>query len=513
VTTTDGLIGVLSAITIGSLLAVAVAVALSPLAPLGPVRPVDPASGVTFDLTALGLGLAGLVIILSAVGFVVAFRHAPHRLAQRSQRVRPRGSRAAWAAAAAGLPTPAVTGIKFAFEPGSGRAAVPVRSALIGTVLAVAMVVATLTFASGLRTLVSHPALYGWNWNYVINPSAQVPPQTRSLLDHDRNVAAWTGVNYIVVDIDGQGIPILLEPAKPAVAPPILSGHGLDSNSQIVIGGETLARLHKRVGDVVTMSYGAPANAPTFIPPVRLKIVGTATFPAVGFDSFVADHTSMGTGALVSMGVFPPAYVKAQLTPDPTLNGPDLVFVRMRRGVSATAGRVDMQRITKVTNNALDADPRAQGNDITVVSVQRPAQIVNYRTVGGAPIVLATGLAVGAIFALALTLMTSVRRRRRDLALLKTLGFTRRQLAATVASQASVVALLGTVVGVPVGIVVGRSLWTRFARDIAAVPKPTVPTLSVAIVAIGALVLANLVAAIPGRQAARTPSAAILQSE
>ena len=129
------------------------------------------------------------------------------------------------------------------------------------------------------------------------------------------------------------------------------------------------------------------------------------------------------------------------------------------------------------------------------------------------PIVLATGLAIGAIVALALTLMTSVRRRRRDLALLKTLGFTRRQLAATVASQASIVALLGAVVGVPVGIVAGRSLWTRFARDISAVPKPTVPTLSVAIVAIGAFVLANLVAAIPARQAARTPSATLLHEE
>jgi len=202
----------------------------------------------------------------------------------------------------------------------------------------------------------------------------------------------------------------------------------------------------------------------------------------------------MGTGALLPTDVQPAAFRKAQQGPDPLLNGPDLVFVRLRAGVSAAAGRADLQRIADVTDKDLNADPKAAGNNVTIVPVQRPAQIVNYRTVGGAPILLATGLAVGAIFALALTLMTSVRRRRRDLALLKTLGFTRRQLAATVASQASVIALLGTVVGVPVGIVVGRSLWTRFARDIAAVPKPTVPTLSVAIVAISALVLANLVA-------------------
>jgi hypothetical protein len=450
---------------------------------------------------------------LSAIAFTIAYRHAPHRLARRGQLIRARGSRAARAAANAGVPTPVVTGIRFAFEPGTGRAAVPVRSALVGTVLAVALVVATLTFASGLRTLVSHPPLYGWNWNYMINPSQEVPPPTLKLLDHDHDVAAWSGVQYAVADINGQSIPVLLGPPRSPVSEPILTGHGLDANNQIVIGATTLASLHEHVGDTVVVSYGKAADAPAYVPPTRLKIVGTATFPAVGFDSFIADHTSMGTGALVPTDVQPAAFRKAQLTPDPLLNGPDLVFVRLRAGVSAAAGRADLQRIADVTDKDLSADPKANGNNVTIVPVQRPAQIVNYRSVGGAPIFLATGLAVGAIFALALTLMTSVRRRRRDLALLKTLGFTRRQLAATVASQASIVALVGTVVGVPVGIVVGRSLWTRFARDIAAVPKPTVPILSVAIVAIGALVLANLVAAIPGRQAARTPSAAILQSE
>jgi hypothetical protein len=513
VTAADGLIGVIGSIVVGSLLAVGVAVALSPLTPLGPVKAVYPASGIAFDWSVLGVGFAGLVVVLSAIAFAIAYRHAPHRLARRAQLTRARGSRAARAAANAGVPTPAVTGIRFAFEPGTGRSAVPVRSALVGTMLAVALVVATLTFASGLHTLVSHPPLYGWNWNYMINPSQEVPPPTLKLLDHDHDVAAWSGVEYEVADINGQSIPVLLAPPRSAVSEPILTGHGLDANNQIVIGATTLAGLHEHVGNTVVVSYGKPADAPAYVPPTRLRIVGTATFPAVGFDSFVADHTSMGTGALLPTDLQPEAFRKAQQGPDPLLNGPDLVFVRLRVGVNATAGRADLQRIADVTDKDLNADPKAAGNNVTIVPVQRPAQIVNYRTVGGAPILLATGLAVGAILALALTLMTSVRRRRRDLALLKTLGFTRRQLAATVASQASIVALLGTVVGVPVGIAVGRSLWTRFAHDIAAVPKPTVPTLSVAIVAIGALVLANVVAAIPARQAARTPSAVLLHEE
>ena len=56
----DGLIGVLVAVLLGSLLAVAVAVGLSPLSPLGPVRPVYPDPGIAFDWTVLGVGFAVL---------------------------------------------------------------------------------------------------------------------------------------------------------------------------------------------------------------------------------------------------------------------------------------------------------------------------------------------------------------------------------------------------------------------------------------------------------------------
>jgi ABC-type lipoprotein release transport system permease subunit len=148
-----------------------------------------------------------------------------------------------------------------------------------------------------------------------------------------------------------------------------------------------------------------------------------------------------------------------------------------------------------------------------VVSVQRPAEIVNYRTMGSTPAILGAGLAAGAVAALSLTLIASVRRRRRELALMKTLGFTRRQLAAAVAWQSTVAVLTGTVVGVPVGIIVGRTLWQVFAHEIDVIPTPTVPAVTVALIALGALVLANVVAALPGRIAARTPTAVLLRTE
>jgi ABC-type lipoprotein release transport system permease subunit len=97
--------------------------------------------------------------------------------------------------------------------------------------------------------------------------------------------------------------------------------------------------------------------------------------------------------------------------------------------------------------------------------------------------------------------------------LLKTLGFTKGQLAATIAWQSTIVALIGTIVGVPVGIALGRWLWDLFARDIHAVPNPSVPVVLITVITLGAIVLANIVAAAPGRSAARTSTAVLLRAE
>jgi ABC-type antimicrobial peptide transport system permease subunit len=96
---------------------------------------------------------------------------------------------------------------------------------------------------------------------------------------------------------------------------------------------------------------------------------------------------------------------------------------------------------------------------------------------------------------------------------LKTLGFTTRQLSSVVAWQATVAVVAGAVVGVPLGIVLGRTLWNLFAHEISVVPAPTVPVTVVVIIAVGAVVVGNLVAALPARMAARTPTALLLRAE
>jgi hypothetical protein len=507
----DGLIGVLGAIVAGSLLAVAVAVSLSPLSPLGPIRAVYHPGGIAADWTVLGLGLVVLIGGLGAIAAALAYRGAPHRVASKSRWYQPRESRLLQIATATGLSAPGAVGLRFALKPGRGRTSVPTRSVLFGATLAVVMVTTTLTFSSGLHTLESRPALYGWNWSYALTSANAVPPQALAALTRDADVAGWSGYHNLSVQIDGQTVPVLLGDNHATVAPPTLSGQAVGGNDQIVLGPSSLALLHKRIGQRVVFSFGTPNTAPLYLPPSKLTIVGTATLPAIGGTSNFADHPSMGTGAVLSDHVSP-AFLHGVQDPDPTLDGPGMVFVRLRSGISAAAGLADMKRIATYADKVFAADPKAQGDNVTVLGVQHPAEIVNYQSTGATPVVLAAGLALGAIAALALSLVASVRRRRRDLALLKTLGFTSRQLAATIAWQASVIAAIAAVIGVPVGIAAGRQLWILFARNINAVPQPTVPG-SLTVIVVGVLILANLVAAIPARMAARTPAALLLRAE
>ena len=259
-TVADGLVGIIGAIVLGALLAGGVAIALSPLGPIGPVRSVYPHRGVAFDWTVLAGGFAVVIVVLGGLAIAIAYRNAPHRVARRDRQRTERTSAAVRSAASMGLPAPAVAGIRFALEAGRGRTAVPARSAIAGTALAVVLVVATVTFGNSLSTLVSRPALYGWDWNYAlesVDGYGPITPQGQARLDADPNIAATSGVYFGTADIDGQAVPVLFGSTHAVLAPPILSGRTFDNADEIVLGAATLSQLHKHVGDTVTVSHGA----------------------------------------------------------------------------------------------------------------------------------------------------------------------------------------------------------------------------------------------------------------
>ncbi len=465
-----------------------------------------------FDWTVLGAGLVLLVGGLGSAATVLAVRAMPQRIARAGHLDRSPPSRLVQSSAALGLPLPGVLGLHLALEPGRGRTAVPARWVMAGAVIAVTTVTATLTFSSSLKTLVSEPRLYGWNWDYALMSENGIPPEALFGLGHDADVAGWSGYGDPSLVIDGQVVPALATQGLPAVAPPVLAGHALNGGHQVLVGAATLALLHKHIGDRVFISYGTPNMAPLYLPPTPAVVVGTATFPAIAGSSTFADHTTMGTGVLVTDEDLPASFLRSTKSPDPTLNGPALVFVRLRGHVRPAAGLRNLEGIVRVADKAFAGDRNAVGDRADVVPVQRPAEIVNYQSTGSTPVILASGLATGAVVALALALSATVRARRRDLALLKTLGFTRRQLAVTLAWQASTTAVIGILLGIPLGIAAGRQLWELFARNIDVVPQPSVPW-SVPFVALAALLLANLVAAVPGRAAAATPAAIVLRQE
>jgi hypothetical protein len=142
-----------------------------------------------------------------------------------------------------------------------------------------------------------------------------------------------------------------------------------------------------------------------------------------------------------------------------------------------------------------------------------PPEVERLRRVDGFPPSLAALLAVLAVIAVGHALVTSVSRRRRELAVLKSVGFSRRQVRATIAWQATTLALIGVVVGVPAGFAVGRWAWDRVADSLGIAARTPVPVAALVLIAIGSLVATNLVAFIPARSAARVRPALALRSE
>jgi hypothetical protein len=493
----DASIGVVCAIAIGATLAMAVAVAASPLAPLGQLHRLEPDPGVSFDWTVLGAGAAFFLLALSGATAVLARAEVSARSQRRGAAAR-RPNAAAMRAPLI-LPATAAIGIGLAFGPGPGGHSRPARPSISGTVVALIVLVGSLVFGASLSNLVSHPALYGWTWDRELLAGSgygNIPlPQARLLFGHDPDIAAWSGAYFGSVEINGRSVPVIATTSA-RISPPILAGHPLAGPAQIVLGPETLAGVGGHVGGTVRVFNGKTT--------LIMRVAGTATMPALGVGHGI--HSSLGRGAVLPASALPQE-ARASGISDRALQGPNTILVRFRPGVDHAAA---IRRLEAI-GGRLSRIRSVEG--IQVLPVQRPAEIVNYRAMGTAPLVLAGMLAAGAIVALALTLAASVRRRARDLALLKTLGLVRRQVVGAVIWQASIPVAIGTVAGVPLGIATGRFLWVRFASELYVVPQPAISMVTVAIVAISTLALAILTALVPGWRAARTSVAVVLRAE
>lgn len=476
----------------GAVLAVALAVLWSPLMPMGLARLAEPQPGFALDVAVLGLGLVVIPALLLAVAAWPAWRaatvHARWLASSGPGEARP--SRLTAGAARAGLPPSAVTGIRMALERGQGRTAVPVRSALVGTVLAIASVTAAATFSASLDRLARTPALYGWTWDVAagIGWFEFDTKQVMTSLSADRQVAAFAGVAFGEVRIEGRQVAVVgIDPLRGEVFPTLLEGRPPAGQDEIVLGTKLLQRLHHRVGDTVTVAVSDRT--------LRMRVVGRAVFP------------SLGAGSLIETGLGEGAAVRAKLFDDPSTPGIyTLLLIRFAPGAD---GRVAATVADRLGYGSGDGCPPS----LCMPGPQRPGDLNDFARLRTVPLVLAGMLGLLAVAALGHTLVSSIRRRRRDLAVLKTLGFVRRQVVATVAWQATTLAATAALIGLPLGVAGGRWAWRLFAGQLGVGAGPATPALAVLLALPAAVLVANLIAAVPALLAGRTRPALVLRSE
>jgi ABC-type antimicrobial peptide transport system permease subunit len=469
---------------VGAVLAVGLAVALSPLTPIGPARLAEVDPGVAVNWAMLGIGAAAIVALL--VGWVAwpAWRmSSATRTAKPAQR---RASRLAAVVAAWGSPTAAV-GVGLTLQPRRGRGSVPVRAAITATVVAIAALAAAVTFGANLVHLVDSPQLYGQTWSTGVDTGfGQVPPTDASAyLGRQPGITGWTFGNHGALRIAGRDVPAIgLAAGKGPIAwPAVVEGRQPTRPDEIVLGVRSMDETHARIGDRVTVSaQGDPT-------PRTMRVVGRAVFPLFGQGVFTT--TGLGVGA-------------AMINPAPASDGFNFFLV------DTTGAPLDAARFSArlQQDRICPADQTCE-----VYNDQRPLDVANYARVQMTPLLLAGLLGLLAVATLTHLSLTTTRRRRHDLALLQTLGFVRRQVAGAVALQAIVLLVVALAVGLPVGIALGRWLWTIFAGHLGTVISAGAPIGPLAAIAIATIGVAVVIAVVPAWLAARRAPALALRTE
>jgi len=468
----------------GAVLAVLVAIAASPLFPIGLARRAAPDVGLHADWLVLALGAVLTAAVIAAVSVTAALRATKRSALELAPAPQRRRSTLVELAADAGAPPTATNGVRMAVQSGRGGAAIPVRSALIGAIFGVLGVSGVLMFSSSLNHLVTTPRLYGWTWDFKAadtNFSNDGKGCNRKDfgLAHEPGVAVVAAVCYDDVPLDGRPVTGWgFTPVHGAIEPEVVAGRAPHNAHEVALGSVTLNAMHKHVGDIV---HGRSPSGKSF----EYRIVGRIVLPTLDDPQALADgaaFTGPGLLRIFDSNSKSQRYLVGSFTP----------------GIDRAAVEHRIAAIPQLGNPA--------GPTVAV-------EVDRLRKIEWLPMTLTALLAGLALLAVGHALITSVRRRRRDLALLKTLGFNRRQVRATIAWLATALATVGLVVGIPIGIIVGRIVWQRVADGLGVSTVVTVPTIALLLVVPAVLALVNLLAFFPARAAANTRPAVALRSE
>jgi putative ABC transport system permease protein len=294
-------------------------------------------------------------------------------------------------------------------------------------------------------------------------------------VSHFPHVTEVSAMTLGRLTIAGHAIPAIgLDTLRGTVAPRIDAGRLPTTTDEIVLGAKTLRAIHAHLDDTVAATINGKD--------VRLRIVGRTTFPAFGNER--GAETGLGTGALGTSARFP--------TVDPTQ--PDgrynYLLVRFAPGTQARGVR-EMRKL--LIETGCDAS--------CLLTNSRPAEIDGYRNVRGLPLAIGGALVLLLIATLTHVLVSTMRRRSRDLAILRALGCTTRNLVSTLRWQSVVLTVAAIVIGVPVGLIANNLAWSAFTSQLGIAPGTVAPIAALVAGAAGLMLLALALATIVGLRA------------
>ena len=478
---------------VGAAGAVVVAFLLSPIAPLGEARVAEPDTGLVFDPTVLLLGALGVVVVVVGLGLWPAWRSWRALVAEQG-RAPTRPSVIATRLAAAGAPPSMVVGVRSALERRSGGSTVPVGTALLGTVLAVVALVGTAVFGASLSHLTATPRLYGTSFgiNFTTPTGSGPDPTLLAALRRDPTVTRITEGYEEELVVHGRGVAGL---AGQTLRGPLLfstvAGRLPDGDGQIAMGSVTLRQTGAHVGSVLPVTVTSPSGVRRT---AAFTVVGEVAMPVLG-------GVALGNGAILTIGAYrhaacpPGPHQAACLTPDGPVPGGMLVGFS-----SGPAGRRAVAHYLRADANIAASPPV-------------PTSLVNFGEAVNFPLLFGIVLAVSGAATLVHLLVVSVARRRREIGLLRAVGFVNAQVVSAFVWQATTLAALGIVVGVPLGIVVGQVVWTDFAGNLGVVPVSVLQAWLLAVVAAGVVVVAGVLALPPAAVATRLRTGELLRMQ
>ncbi|MCU1364914.1 MAG: hypothetical protein JWN39_553 [Ilumatobacteraceae bacterium] len=464
-----------SPIVIGAtLISVVGALVLSSSGPTGIAGRAEVQPGFRFDATVVLGGAALSVIALSAM---VALATAVTVRERPSAGRRPRAGALSASIGSAAL------------RVGTRRYARGLVIAVIGTTVGIASVATAAIVVGSLARVDADSARYGAPWDYAVATSGD-PASVAA------GVAAAKADPYLtdlaLVTASGPfqlpGVAtfwaVSMQPQRGSMGPTVVSGRPPTADDEIAIAPLTMRAMGLHIGDSLTslptlLGDGSDGSAPGSVGP--FSVVGEVLVGAV--------DPSVGPGN----GVIVTEAVRSRID---TAGSPYLV-VRTNPTMSRT--------------EVIDHLVATYGS--AVVLPGRQDDLRNLDRVASSPWIVAWLIVALALAAVGHALVTSVRRRRRELAVLRSLGFTSTQVIGSIVWRSVLVALTAVLIGVPLGIVAGRWTWGRVVRDVGLASGAVLPGPWIAAVIAGVLVIIPVLSLWPGVRAARTPLVEALRTE